>query len=155
MYDASRHHRQSIRLPGYDYSTPGHYFITVCSLGREPVFGAIHDGVTQPSAAGRMVASWWRELPNKFLHVEPGEFVVMPDHFHGLIELTDGSGRTAAPLPAIMQWFKTMTANAHLRAGGGKLWQRGYFECIIRDAWHLHQVIRYIRQNPARWTPPP
>lgn len=57
MYDASRHHRQSIRLPGYDYSTPGHYFITVCSLGREPVFGAIHDATPQPSVAGRMVAS--------------------------------------------------------------------------------------------------
>ena len=155
MYDASRHHRQSIRLPGFDYSSPGHYFITVCSLGRNPVLGSIRDGMAQPSAAGLMVTSWWHALPDKFRNVEPGEFVVMPDHFHGLIELTDGAGQAAPALSAVMQWFKTMTTNAHLRTGGGKLWQRGYFECIIRDAWHLHHVTRYIRQNPVRWIPTP
>ena len=154
-FDPDRHRRSSIRLAVHDYAGSGTYFVTLCLHGRQPLFGELHHGTMRRNGAGEKVASCWRDLTNRFTGIMLDTFVVMPDHFHGLIELTDGAGQAVPALSDVMQWFKTMTTNAHLRTGGGKLWQRGYFECIIRDAWHLHHVTRYIRQNPVRWIPTP
>ncbi len=83
-YDPNRHHRRSIRLRGYDYATPGAYFVTICAQGRQRLFGAIATGAMQPNDAGRMVERWWGELNNKYPTVRTDAFVVMPDHIHGI-----------------------------------------------------------------------
>lgn len=169
-YDPNRHNRRSIRLQGYDYSNPGGYFVTICVQNRECLFGAIDDGRVQLNDAGRMVERWWYKLPDKFPTVTVDEHIVMPNHFHGIIVISAArsSGGHADPpddeparvsLPRIVQWFKTMTTNAYIRgvktAGwprfAGRLWQRNYYERIIRNRREWHNIRRYIQNNPINW----
>jgi hypothetical protein len=100
--DPQRRHRRSIRLRGYDYSQAGAYFITICTQDRACLFGEIVDGEMRPNAAGRMVKQCWQEIPAHFSHVELDEFVVMPNHVHGILIITNTVGTTHAspqPLP--------------------------------------------------------
>jgi len=99
-YDPDKHHRQSIRLKGYDYTSPGAYFITICSYQRQCLFGAIVDDEMQMSKIGEIAKSCWRAIPDYFAKVQLGEFVVMPNHLHGIIFITDTRrGMAAMPLP--------------------------------------------------------
>ena len=84
-YDPNKHHRRSIRLKGYDYTQAGAYFVTICTQHRECFFGEIIDGAMQLNDAGQMVEKWWAELTHKFPSVETDEYIVMPNHFHGII----------------------------------------------------------------------
>ena len=84
-YDPNKHHRRSIRLPGYDYARPGAYFVTICAHGRAALFGAVDGGAMRLNDAGRMVERWWRELNRKLSNITTDAFVVMPDHVHGII----------------------------------------------------------------------
>jgi REP element-mobilizing transposase RayT len=86
-FNPNIHHRHSIRLKHYDYSQAGLYFITVCTHDRSPLFGTIIDGENKINAAGKMVENQWLALPNRFPAVVLHEYVVMPNHFHGIIEL--------------------------------------------------------------------
>ena len=134
--------------------------------------------------AGHMVNHWWSELERKFSHVVLDTHIVMPNHFHGILQLTDrpvgadllvdpdNKGVHAGaplrkdldrhihePLPVIMQWFKTMTTNAYIHAVkergwipfDGQLWQRNYFERVIRDDNELQKIREYIFYNPLKW----
>ena len=158
--------RLSLRLIGYDYGQPGAYFVTVCTQGRECLFGDVADGEMQPNDAGRMVTKWWLELARKFPSVSVEYYVVMPNHVHGIIDIdsktacmTDQGAHVGAPLPKIIQWFKTMTPNEYIRGVkngafppfAGKIWQRNYYERIIRNAKELDSARLYISQNPAKW----
>jgi len=89
-YDPEKHHRRSVRLKGYDYAQSGAYFITVAAQDRTCLFGEIVDGGTRLNDAGAMVERWWFELNNKFRTVETDEFVIMPNHFHGIVVIADG-----------------------------------------------------------------
>ncbi len=169
-----RPYRRSVRLPKYDYATDGAYFVTVCVQWREHLFGAISNGQLIHNAAARMIDKWWYKLPIKFPNVDIDEHVIMPDHFHGIIwivgaaprgrpsrDVNCGQPHGVAPttLGDIMDWFKTMTTNAYIRAVKsdhwppfpGRLWQRNYYERIIRNDAELHETRRYIRDNPAHW----
>jgi len=96
-YDPNKHHRRSIRLRGYDYSQKGIYFVTVCTQNREHLFGKIEKGEMQMNDAGQMVEFTWADLPNHNPHIVLDEFVVMPDHVHGIILITDiGAGSVRA-----------------------------------------------------------
>ena len=89
MYDPEIHHRQSIRLKGYDYSQKGLYFITICTQNRKHLFGEIiHDCGMQLNIAGNMIAQIWHEIPHYFKNTKLHEFVIMPNHIHGIIEIT-------------------------------------------------------------------
>jgi putative transposase len=88
-YDSEKHHRRSIRLKGYEYTHMGAYFVTVVTEDRECLFGEVTDGNTRLNDTGRLIERWWIELNHKFSMVETDEFVVMPNHFHGIIVLTD------------------------------------------------------------------
>jgi REP element-mobilizing transposase RayT len=88
-FDPDRHHHRSIRLKGYDYAQAGAYFVTICAQDRACLFGAITDREMQMNDAGEMIARWWEEVPHKFPSVELDLFVVMPNHFHGIIVLAD------------------------------------------------------------------
>ena len=159
-YDPDRHHRRSLRLKHYDYSTPGAYFVTICTQDRECLFGDVVGTEMNLNEAGRMIDRWWKELPRKFSALTLDEFVVMPNHLHGLLVLgAPVSGEPREPLGEIADWFKTMTTNEYIRgvkALGwrgfpGRLWQRGYFDHVVRDTEDLERIREYIINNPARW----
>ncbi|HWQ11244.1 MAG TPA: transposase [Roseiflexaceae bacterium] len=157
-YDPNRHRRRSIRLRGYDYAQAGAYFVTICTNVRAPWFGMVSGGAVQLSAPGDMVAAWWREVTARFPPVDLDEYVVMPDHLHGIVLLRAEASQRVA-LGTVVQWFKTMTTNAYIRGVRergwppfeGRLWQRNYYERIIRDDEELAGVRRYIAENPAYW----
>ena len=86
-YDPEVHHRRSIRLRGYDYAEAGAYFVTIVAQGRGMLFGEVIDGLVRPSTAGLMVSSWWEDIPSRFPGVDLDAFVVMPNHFHGIVVL--------------------------------------------------------------------
>jgi len=180
-YDPERHHRRSIRLKGYDYSQVGAYFITIVTQDRACLFGEIMDGKIHLNDAGRMVEKGWLELNRKFPTIETDEYIVMPNHFHGIVVIvgadlcvcpdvmetttklgahaTKSGAHIGAPLPSIIQWFKTMTTNEYIRGvktSGwlpfrGRLWQRNYYEHIIRDDESLNSIREYIANNPLQW----
>src|SRR5262245_5639181 len=181
-YDPEKHHRRSIRLRGYDYSAPGKYFVTICVQHRECLYGEVINGEMKLNDAGRMVEIWWRKLANKFPLVDLDEHVTMPNHFHGIIVIVDRrerekdlfhAGKTkdqiaqamtnipekSAPLPEILQWFKTMATNEYIRGVkesgwprfDRKLWQRNYYEHTIFSLKALRNIRQYIRANPLMW----
>ena len=157
----NRPNRRSIRLQGYDYSQAGMYFVTVCTLGKECLFGEIVDGCMNLNDAGQMVERWFGELPNKFEDIECDAFVCMPNHIHFIILTMDvGVGiKNRTSLGTIVQWFKTMTTNGYIHGVkelgwsrfSGKLWQRNYYEHVVRDENDLHYIREYIGNNPLRW----
>ena len=158
--------RSSIRLKNYDYSQPGAYFVTICTQNRSCLFGEINEGELLLADPGRMIAMWWLELSSKFPTASLDSYVVMPNHIHGIIctdnemdSITGQGAHAGAPLPTVIQWFKTMTTNAYIRgvkSGSfppfeGKLWQRNYYEHVIRNERELKSIRLYISQNPAKW----
>ncbi|MGB2694839.1 MAG: transposase [Dehalococcoidia bacterium] len=175
QYDPDRHQRRSIRLPHYDYAQPGAYFVTVCVQGRECLLGDIEGDEMVPSEAGRMVRSWWHELPRKFPFCDTDAFVIMPNHIHGIIVIRDTPSPVGAdlhvrpysgvrpgspaPLPRIVQWFKTMTTNAYIQGAdrhgwapfAAHLWQRNYYEHIVRNEGEMNRIRCYVEDNPRNW----
>ena len=158
--------RRSIRLKGYDYAQAGLYFITICVQDRLFLFGEVHDGVMHLNDAGRMVEQWYAELENKYPDKRCHEMVVMPNHFHCIIENISvvratpcGRPRTGATIPDAVDWFKTMTTNAYIRGVrdngwkrfNRKLWQRNYYENIIRTPDAYENISNYIVNNPEKW----
>jgi len=170
-YDPDRHHRRSIRLKGFDYSQSGAYFVTICTQNRACLFGEIVEGEMRLNEAGRMVHAAWEELSIHYPGVECDGFVVMPNHIHGIVVLV-GAGPRACPdhgqpqgvaptlsLVDVVHRFKTLTTKRYadrVKQFGwppfpGRLWQRNYYEHIIRDEESLNRIRRYILDNPARW----
>ena len=100
-YDPGRHHRRSIRLRGYDYTSAGAYFITICAHRRECLFGEVVDGVMRLNVYGRVVDACWQAIPDHFPHVMLDVYVIMPNHVHGIIAIVDDppvGARHASPL---------------------------------------------------------
>ena len=163
--------RRSLRLPGYDYTQTGAYFITICTTGRVCVLGDVVDGEIHLSEFGRLANSVWLELPRYYPHVRLDAWVVMPNHVHGILILEPsddvvGAGFKPAPtgtrrrhgIPEVVRAFKTFSArriNATRGAVGTSFWQRNYFEHVIRDGKSLDRIRRYIVENPARWDEAP
>ena len=142
-FDPDRHHRRSIRLKGYAYAQAGAYFVTGCTRNRRCRFGDVVDREMKLNEAGRMVERWWLEVDRKFPNAKTDVYMVMPNHFHGILVLIDTNGDTpgnpanqygathdsathdggarhrgahaGAPLSTIVQWFKTMTTNEYIR----------------------------------------
>jgi putative transposase len=163
--------RRSIRLPHYDYSKNGCYFITVCVNDRRRLFGEIENREMALNAAGRMVDKWWKELDQKYTDIMLDEYCIMPNHFHGIIHIVGANlcvrpdcvnGQTPRSAPAVgdmVQWFKTMSTNEyifnvknnHWQSFNKRFWQRNYYEHIIRDEDDLYRAREYIVNNPAKW----
>ncbi|MBW1864446.1 MAG: hypothetical protein JRI64_02135 [Deltaproteobacteria bacterium] len=184
--------RRSIRLPGYDYSRSGAYFVSICTKGRKCLFGNIVNREMVLNDAGRMMDKWYAELENKFQDIRCDKHIIMPNHFHAIIknvgaepvgadlcvcpndyrggpttEKTIPEKRvrgehaagehTGSPLPRVIQWFKTMTSNEYIRGVKqhgwapfpGKLWQRNYYEHIIRNENEMTRIRGYIMTNPV------
>jgi REP element-mobilizing transposase RayT len=167
-YDPNKHHRRSIRLKGYDYTQAGAYFVTIVTQDRECLFGEVVEGEMRVNPFGEIVAWAWNDLPNHNPHVELDAFVVMPNHVHGIVLIVDdlvGAGSEPAPtmamvttrrhgLPEIVRQFKTFSArriNALRGTPGATVWQRNYYEHIIRNEASLNRIREYILTNPLRW----
>jgi len=159
-FDPSKHHRRSIRLQGFDYAQPGAYYVTIVVQEREPLFGQVVGERVELNDAGAMAERWWRELATRFANAEIDEFVVMPNHFHGVLMIVDrADGHAGPPLPTVVGWFKTMTTNEYIRGVSERgwvpftkrLWQRGYYERVIRSETELARIREYITTNPLRW----
>ena len=195
-YNPRIHHRRSIRLPGYDYSQEGAYFVTTCVQDRECLFGAIQDDQMNLNDCGKIVDQWWHHLPIRFDTVELDAAIIMPNHFHGIIiihpdpdaisasSLTSYAGRGAVFAPnhtsmtggsvaggsmaggetpplrgrpglgQIVAYFKYQTTkmiNQWRNAPGQKVWQRNYYEHIIRNDSSFEQLRHYICHNPQQW----
>lgn len=176
-----QHRRRSIRLPGYDYTQPGAYFVTISLQGREALLGEIHAGEMHLNEFGKIVQRAWLDLPIHYAQVELGTFCIMPDHVHGIIILRDGDDiivgaglrpapTTTAPAPTptaptptatrqyplseIVRAFKSFSArriNAVRQTPGTTVWQRSYYEHIIRSDQEYQQIHQYIQANPAHW----
>jgi REP element-mobilizing transposase RayT len=92
IYMPGKHHRRSIRLPGYDYSRPGGYFVTICTQEHACIFGRVVDGKMWLSARGWAAKTFWYQIPDHFPHVKLDEHIVMPNHVHGILWITDDVG---------------------------------------------------------------
>ncbi|MFL5590899.1 MAG: transposase [Ktedonobacteraceae bacterium] len=147
----------SKRLAGYDYSQPGFYFVTICTHHHRLIFGRIVDDQVSLKGPGLMAESVWGTLPRRFAHVKLHEYVFMPNHMHGIIELTDvdptHTGARVA-LWEIVRVFKAATSY-HIRRAEGQpwfAWQDEYYDSVIRTEEALQRVRQYILENPVRWT---
>lgn len=172
-YDPRIHHRRSTRLKGYDYTQAGAYYITVVTQGRVCSLGEVADGAMVLNDAGHMIQAIWDQIPSHYQGVQTDAFMVMPNHIHGIVILV-GAGPRACPGPGggqpqgvaptmsladVVHRFKTLTTKRYMdgvKQPGwppfpGKLWQRNYYEHIIRDETNLNGIRRYIVDNPARW----
>ncbi len=220
--DYPKHNRHSIRLQGYDYTRPGAYFITIVAHDRKCLFGEIVNGDMRMNECGEMAQQCWLEIPNHFPQTQLDEYIIMPDHIHGIIIINDfpmvgaknfsfrpyhsnhppdranhrpnhsnhpprscqSSPRSSEPSPqpsepspnnmgakifsprpnttpfrspsqtigSIVRGFKIgVTKWMHQNTDIQNIWQRNYYEHIIRNADELHRIRQYIRDNPRNW----
>ena len=172
-YNPNVHHRRSIRLKEYDYSRAGAYFITIVTQGRLCLFGDVIDGEMVLSDAGDMVSRVWDGMPDRVPYVEIDEFVVMPNHVHGVIFISQSSASRVPPVGAslvgaqdvapalgdVVGAFKSLTTVDY---GKGvretdwppfhkRRWQRDYYERIFRNESEIGLAREYIADNPMKW----
>ncbi|HEY6952566.1 MAG TPA: transposase [Bacteroidota bacterium] len=159
------HHRRSIRLKEYDYAQAGEYYITLCTKDRECLLGEIINEKMLLSEIGYIVREEWLRTAKLRTDVELDEYIIMPNHFHGVIVLCRGTSRRAPTseafgkptrdsIPTIIRLFKsssTKRVNELRGTPGFPLWQRNYYEHVVRDEKDLDRIRDYILTNPLRW----
>ena len=165
-----RRDRKAIRLKDYDYSEAGGYFITICTYNRKYLFGEISNQEIMLNDTGEVVEQWWLKLENKFANVKLDYHVIMPNHTHGIIMISEEKNDVGAILelplrrdkierrrmlvPKIIGYFKMNSAKCINRlhdSTGNPLWQRNYYEHIIRNESELYRIREYIQNNPPKW----
>jgi putative transposase len=154
-YDPEIHHRKSIRLKEFDYSQPGAYFITTNIQTRKKILCQIIDGRITLNKIGRIVETVWKNLPLHYPSIKLDEYSVMPDHFHGLIVITDFDDGKRQALSEIVRGFKSFSSrevNRFNKTTGKTLWQRNYYEHVVRDEDDLNRIRQYISNNPLCWS---
>ena len=170
-------HRRSIRLRGYDYAQSGAYFVTVVVQDRLCLLGDVVDQEMRTNETGEMVRRLWEGLPGRFPFIQLDAFVVMPNHVHGILVIDESVGaplvgarcgasspprattRVAPILGAVIGAYKSLTTSAYIEgvnAGAWppfrkRLWQRNYYEHVVRNDASLAELRQYIVDNPARW----
>ena len=158
--------RKNIRLKGYDYSNNGAYEITICTQNREHLWGDIVGATLcgRPHNPHMIVEKWISETENKFGDIKIDKYVIMPNHIHMIIFLHRNDEKAGdhigSPLHRIVEWFKTMTTNEYIRGVKSglyppfnkRIWQRNYYEHVIRNEEEYQEKWRYIDENPARWS---
>ncbi len=166
-YNPDVHHRRSIRLKEYNYAQAGAYFVTIVTYQRESLFGEIVDGVMKLNEWGEIARREWFKTAElrPYIELYEDEFVVMPNHAHGILWMNDdvGAERCSAPttphvpagsLGAIVRAYKsavTYAINAARQTRGMVVWQRNYYEHIIRNDADLNRIREYVVNNPLKW----
>lgn len=162
-------HRRSVRLKNYDYAQAGAYFVTVCTQSRTCLFGEIVANEMRLNDLGRIVAEEWVKSADIRSEIEMDSWVVMPNHLHGVVILDDPRAHGRAPqhrsscqelvraprsLGSFVAGFKsaaTLRINEIHRTPGAKVWQRSYWERVVRSETELNLIREYIQNNPAQW----
>ena len=153
--------RNSLRRHGYDYASPGAYFVTACTADRLPLFGKIEDGHMALTRFGNIVSDNWQRVVTLRPDTELDEFIVMPDHFHAIVWLNAGLHTVGAAdyppfagqskdLSALIRSFKgavTTAINTALNMPGHPVWQRGYYDRVVRDERELNAAREYVQFN--------
>ncbi|PIE87595.1 MAG: hypothetical protein CSA01_00130 [Bacteroidetes bacterium] len=165
-YNPGKHHRKSIRLRGYDYSQPGLYFVTICCQNRHHLFGKIEKGIMILNDAGQIANNCWLEIPKHFPNVILHSYVIMPNHVHGIIELIETNtsnvwakifspirpNGTSKTVGSIIRGFKIgVTKWMRKNTNTYNVWQRNYYEHIIRNDKSYQTITEYIMNNPINW----
>jgi len=206
-YNPNIHHRRSIRLKGYDYSQAALYFITICCNDRACLFGRVKNNEMILNNAGTMIQNEWSILPERFKNIQLHEFIVMPNHFHAILEIVGATlvvaqndviihnnvvarndiiihndnimqnnvimnndviiqkgqpqgiaptDKTVGDMVGAFQSIITVNyirgvKNMGWKPFNGKLWQRNYWEHIIRNEKSYHTISEYIINNPTKW----
>ena len=175
-----KHHRRSLRLKEYDYSQAGAYFVTICVKDRKCLFGNIVDGERRLNDAGNLVLTTWHDLPNHNAGIELDEFIIMPNHFHGILLINHMIHNVGTPrwgvqkfqrtrhrrvptktmnkfwkpnsLGSIINQFKSIVTK-RIRINGNEkfAWQPRYYEHIIRNEKDMERIQEYIINNPVQW----
>ena len=156
-YNPSAYHRRSTRLKDYDYSEPGSYFVMVCVHGHKEIFGEILDSRMHLNESGISTKSVWTRLPKRFPHIELEEFVIMPNHMHGIINIMDSFAQSKQHFPSLGQIIRSYKAatSRHIRVSGTPefQWQRNYYDHISRlHENELARIRNYIINNSAHWS---
>jgi REP element-mobilizing transposase RayT len=142
--------RKRLRLREFDYRQPGIYFVTICSTERRCWFGEVVDGNVALSKVGELVRDAWCRMAERHTGIAIDDFVIMPNHLHGLI----GLSTVTTSLAEIVGGFKSISVRMARRAGllhGATLWQRGFHDHVVRDDADLDRVREYIQNNPLKW----
>jgi len=172
------HRRKSIRLPGYDYSQGGEYFVTIVAFNHQPIFGNVTNDDMNLSPVGMVVQNCWEIIPEHFPNTELGASIIMPNHFHAIIHIIDDDCRDTvngddgdrrgtiyrAPtteqfgkpvvgsIPTIIRTFKAAVTRIVARElHTTPVWQRNYYEHIITSEREYIQIEAYIENNPTNW----
>jgi REP element-mobilizing transposase RayT len=159
--------RRSIRLKDFDYTAGALYFLTICSDRRRCIFGRVEEGRAWPNALGRMIEDEWLRSLEMRRHIDLDACVIMPNHFHAIVALFDQGARSAPlrgkscregmqakGLASLVAGFKaavTRRASHALQRLRLPIWQRNYYEHVVRDERDLERIRAYIEANPARW----
>lgn len=164
-FGPEKHHRHSIRLKQYDYSQAGAYFVTIDVQNRGHLFGEIVNGEMVLNDAGKMIEEQWQALKERFPLIDLDVYQVMPDHFHGIIVIVGATLVVALDvgkpptLGNIIGVFKSITTHEYIKGVENhgwqrfskRLWQRNYYEHVVRDETDLERIRKYIQSNPLNW----
>jgi putative transposase len=174
-YDPERHHRRSIRAQNYDYAGSGTYFVTICTVGREMLFGEIRGGGMAMNEFGWLAWEEWEKSAELRPWISLDDFVVMPNHLHGLVTISPDDDRGSDDNPSVgsrahidaplrrkprslgtfVGGFKGATTaqiNTMRETPGTPVWQRNYYERIVRDEQMRDRIRTYIEYNPLQWS---
>ncbi len=168
MTESQLHHRRSIRLKEYNYSEEGEYFITIVTQNRIHLFGEISSEEMRLSPIGQIVQEEWLKTPSIRHEIELGSYVIMPNHFHAIVHITNTEpsrgdrpvaptkrpGLTKKSIGSLVAGFKssaTIRINRHRGLPGVPVWQRNYYEHIIMSDDEYGRIDAYINSNPANW----
>lgn len=149
--------RHSIRLHNFDYSSNNLYFVTICVQDRKSILGKVVGDYAFLSPYGRIADMQWLKMTLIFEEVELDEYVIMPNHIHGIIGIR-ATVKVAPTLGQIIGAYKSRVIHECLELAKikdkfmGKFWQRNYYEHIIRDENDLNRIRKYIHNNPSNWT---
>ena len=149
--------RKSLRLKTYDYTQPGYYFITICCHNKQHLFGAIKNNQMHLNLAGFAVNECWYQIPEHYPNVILLDFVIMPNHVHGIIEITNQGQLKSKTIGSIVRGFKigvTKWFRQNLKNTfpiGKSIWQRNYWEHVIRNQESYIEIAQYIKNNPLSW----
>jgi putative transposase len=176
--------RKSNRLKDYDYSRAGCYFVTICTEDRKELFGVIKNNEMVLNDAGNMLDTWWKKIFQTYKNTVMDEYVIMPNHIHGIIILVgadpcigplqnniidnknhiDSGENMVSPLREgglgrCISWFKRMTTNKYIhnvknnnwQPFNKRMWQRNYYDHVIRNDYSIYKIREYIINNPQTW----
>ncbi len=161
----NKFHAESARLQEYDYSMEGAYFVTICTRGKEHRFGKIVNGQLLGTPQSKITQKYWLALPKHYPNCVLDEFVIMPNHVHGIIIINNPTVETGLkpvstavnskhPLSEMVRAFKTFSAreiNILQGTQGQPFWQSRFYDHIIRNNYELNRIRQYIIDNPFNW----